>query len=286
MPKADEYFMGYRHAEQERLQRQAQELEQESRWLLDQIGLPVGARVVEIGCGPRGCLDLLAERVGTSGEVVGVERSEEAVTLARKFIAERNLANVRVLHGDARHAGLPKGEFDLATARLVLINLPHPEEVVSEMAALVRPGGVVALHEADWMASACDPPLPAWNRLNDLMLAFAKKNGNDLLIGRRLPRMLREAGLVDVRINPLLHVPPLGHPRRMLLLDVVENLRERVLSEKLIDEAELDASMASLRRHLEDPDTLEIFALYFQAWGRKPGAAGDVGAIRRKQPGR
>ena len=177
----------------------AQELEQEARWLLDRIGLPAGARAVEIGCGPRGCLDLLAERVGPTGEVVGVERSDEAVDLARKFIAERNLANVRVLNGDARQTGLPRGQFDLATARLVLINVPHPEEVVSEMAALVRPGGVVALHEADWMASACDPPLPAWDRLNELMFAFARKNGNDLLIGRRVPRMLREAGLVDVR---------------------------------------------------------------------------------------
>jgi SAM-dependent methyltransferase len=265
----DEYFLGYRSAEQERLQRQAQELEQEARWLLDQIGLPAGARVVEIGCGPRGCLDLLAERVGPTGEVVGVERSEDAVQLARKFIAENKLANARVLHGDAQHTDLPKGAFDLATARLVLINIPHPEEVVSEMAALVRPGGVVALHEADWMASACDPPLPAWDRLNDLMFAFARKNGNDLLIGRRLPRMLREAGLVEVRVNPLLHVPPLGHPRRMLLLDLVANLRDRVLSEKLIDAADLDESMASVRRHLEDPHTLEVFTLYFQAWGRK-----------------
>src|SRR5262249_55839790 len=104
MPKADEYFLGYRHAEQERLQRQAQELEQESRWLLDQIGLRAGARAVEIGCGPRGCLDLIAERVGATGEVIGVERSDEAVGLARELIAARNLANVRVLHGDARHA--------------------------------------------------------------------------------------------------------------------------------------------------------------------------------------
>ena len=29
-------------------------------------------------------------------------------------------------------------------------------------------------------------------------------------------------------------------------------------------------SMTSVRRHLEDPHTLEVFALYFQAWGRKP----------------
>lgn len=56
----------------------------------------------------------------------------------------------------------------------------------------------------------------------------------------------------------------------MLLLDLVGNLRERLLSQKLIGETELDESMASVRRHLEDPRTLEIFSLYFQAWGRKP----------------
>jgi hypothetical protein len=56
----------------------------------------------------------------------------------------------------------------------------------------------------------------------------------------------------------------------MLLLDLVENLRDRLLSDKLIEAAELDASMAAVRRHLEDTHTLEIFALYFQAWGRKP----------------
>lgn len=194
MPEPDEYFLGYRHAEQERLQRQAQELDQEARWLLDQIDLPAGARAVEIGCGPRGCLDLLAERVASTGEVVGVERSDEAVQLARKFIVENNLGNVRVLHADARQTGLPRGELDFATARLVLVNIPHPEEVVSEMAALVRPGGVVVLHEVDWIASACDPPLPAWDRLINLMIAFATKNGNDLHIGRRLPRMLRRSG--------------------------------------------------------------------------------------------
>jgi hypothetical protein len=101
------------------------------------------------------------------------------------------------------------------------------------------------------------------------MIEFSRRNGNDLFIGRRVPRMLREAGLVDVQVKPLVHVLPVGHARRMLLLDLVENLRERVLAEKLIEQAELDESMTSAKRHLEDPHTLQIFSLYFQAWGRK-----------------
>src|SRR5258708_36952254 len=123
MTEPDQYVLGYRQAEQERLQQQAQQLAHESRWLFEQIDVPRGARVVEIGCGPHGCLELLSERVGPSGSVVGVERSADAVVLARKLISERGLRNVEVLERDARSTGLPRGSFDLATARLVLVNV-------------------------------------------------------------------------------------------------------------------------------------------------------------------
>src|SRR5207244_4846988 len=130
MAQPDPYFLGYRQAEQERLQRQAQELAGEARWLFDRIGLLAGQRAVEIGCGPQGCLDLLAERVGPAGTVVGVERNERAARQARSFVADRCLANVEVLQGDAKATGLPRGSFDLAHARLVLVNVPEPEQIV------------------------------------------------------------------------------------------------------------------------------------------------------------
>ncbi len=268
---SDQYFLGCRQAELERLQRQAQELAHEARWLLDQIGVRMGARVVEIGCGPQGCLDLLSERVGPTGSVVGVECSEEAVNLARRFVADHNLANVQVLHGDARASGLPRGTFDLATARLVLVNIPKPEEVVAEMAALTRPGGVVALHEADGTSHVCDPLLPAFDRLFELFVAYATMNGMDPFIGRRVPRMLWEAGLVDIRVNPLIHVYPPGHRRRSIFLDHLENLRDRLLEQNLIEERELTELLKDLKRHLDDPRTLVVSHVFFQVWGRKSG---------------
>jgi ubiquinone/menaquinone biosynthesis C-methylase UbiE len=268
MQQPDQYLLGYRGAELERLQQQAQQLAHESVWLFDQIGIRSGARVIEIGCGPHGCLDLLAERVGPSGSVVGVERSADAVDLARKLIGERGLRNVEVLCRDARSTGLPRAAFDLVTARLVLVNIPEPEQVVAEAVALVRPGGWIALHEADWLAHVCDPPLAAWTTLVDLFVAYSQKNGIDPFIGRRLPRLLREAGVEDVRVNPIIHVYAAVHGRRNILLDFADNLTDRFLAEKMIDEPQLTELKAALKRHLDDPKTLVVSHLFLQAWGR------------------
>ena len=270
MTERDQYFLGYRTTEQERLRQQAEQLAHEASWLLDQIGLPSGARALEIGCGPRGCLDLLAARVGPAGRVVGIERSEEAVGLARKLVAERGLLNVEVLLADARSASLAKASFDLVTARLVLANVPGPEQIVSEAIALARPGGTVAFHEVDWAAVICDPPNHAWTALIELFVKYTSGNGIDLFIGRKLPRLLRDAGLEDVRVNPIVHVHPPGDVRRHLLLDFAENLRERILAENLIAERKYADLEKALRRHIENPETLVMFGPYVQVWGRRP----------------
>lgn len=271
MPERDQYFLGHSSAEQRRLQQQAHELADESRWLFDQIGLAPGARAVEIGCGPQGCLQLLSERVGPGGFVLGVEMSDEAVALARQFLQDHGIANAEVRQGNGKATGLPRESFDFATARLVLVNVPEPEQVVAEMVALVRPGGMVALHEADWGAHVCDPPLPAWDRLTQVLDAYSRANGIDLFIGRRVPRMLRAAGLKDIRINPLIHVYPPGHGRRPIYLQFAENLRDRIVSQGLTSESEFSDLIAALRRHLDDPDTLVVSHLFLQVWGIKPG---------------
>ena len=271
MSEPDRYLMGYRQTEQERLERQAQQFARDSGWLFDHVGIREGSRVIEIGCGPRGCLELLSERVGTTGRVCGLERSAEEVERAQQFIADKRLTNVEVVQGDARATGLRDGAFDFATARLVLVNVPNPEQIVTEMVRLVRPGGVVALHEADAIShQMCDPPLPAGTRLFQLLNTYAEMNSIDRFIGRRVPRMLRKAGLIDVRVNPLLHVYPRGHGRRMVMLEFVENVRDRLLGVNLIDEVELNELMEAFKHHLQDPETEVFSTIFIQAWGRKP----------------
>jgi hypothetical protein len=63
---------------------------------------------------------------------------------------------------------------------------------------------------------------------------------------------------------------PPGHAHRTILVDFVGNLRERLLAEKMIEEAELEELTAATKRHLADPDILVVSAVCFQVWGCKP----------------
>jgi hypothetical protein len=56
----------------------------------------------------------------------------------------------------------------------------------------------------------------------------------------------------------------------MLLLDFVENARDRILERELIGKAELDELTAAVRQHFENPSTLVVSSLYLQTWGRVP----------------
>jgi ubiquinone/menaquinone biosynthesis C-methylase UbiE len=271
MQQTDQYVLGYRKEEQARLQQQAHQLAQESSWLFDQIPLQTGSRVLEIGCGPHGCLDLLARRVGESGRVVGIERNEDAVALAQAMARTKNLGNFEVLHRDARNTGLPKDSFDLVTLRLVLVNVPHPEEILREAMSLVRPGGWIALHEADYLSFICEPPSEAWARYMQLFLAYSEKNGIDPFIGRKISRLLLEiSDIEDIRINPLIHVYPPGHARRYLAYEFAENLSDRLIAESMISKNEYNALKLELHEHIAKASTLVVSHVFFQVWGRKP----------------
>ena len=270
MVPESQYLLGHSEDEELRLRRQAHELRQESAWLFDRIAFGDGARAIDLGCGPQGVLDLLSERVGLTGSVIGIEKSDQSVAVARRFVADRKLNNVEVVQGDAAATGLPGDSFDLVHARLVLVNVPYVESVVREMVRLARPGGVVASHEADYLSHICDPPLRAWERLFKIFEEYSRFNGIDLFIGRRTHRLLRELGLVDIQVNPIVHVYPHGHNRRTIFWDFLQNVRERILQQGLITESEFSELMGELKGHLDRPDTLVVSHLFFQVWGRKP----------------
>ncbi len=267
------YALGSSLGESIRLQRQAEELAADSAALLDRVGLGPGQAAIDLGCGPRGILDLLAGRVAPAGRVVGLDADPAHTAMAAEFAAGHGLRDVEIVTADARRTGLPTGSFDVVHARTLLINLPEPADVVAEMMRLARPGGWVASMEPDTEHALCYPPHPAFDRLCEIFTVVAGRNGADVRIGRRVTDLLRQAGLEDVGVEARAQMYPPGISRRTNRLDLVRSMRPQVLEMGLASAAELDEMDAAARAHVTDPRTVVMTGLLFLTWGRKPGHA-------------
>jgi ubiquinone/menaquinone biosynthesis C-methylase UbiE len=272
-PATDVYALGRDPGESARLQRQAEELRPDSAALLDRVGLRPGQDVIDLGCGPRGILDLLAERVAPGGRVVGLDADPVHAAMARQSAAQCGLGHVEIVTADARRTGLPPGSFDLVHARTLLVNVPGPAEVLAEMVRLAKPGGWVASLEPDTGFTLCYPSHPAYDRIWELFRTAFGRHGADLLIGRRLAELYRHAGLRDIGVEARAGVYRAGDSRRMVGPDLVRSLHPAIVSLGLATQEELDALDRAVRAHLDDPRTLVVPHLFFLAWGRKPPPA-------------
>lgn len=228
-------------------------------------------RVIDLGGGPGYVLSLLAERVGPGGSVIGLERDARFANLARRYVAERSLSQVEVIEGDAFDTGQPRAFFDGAHMRLVLVNVPDPQRIVREMASLVRPGGWVASFEADLLSLNCDPPSAEWSRLLDAYKAYSDAQGIDLCIGRRTHSLFRAAGVTDIHVvEAVTYVSSAPNPGRLILLDFVNNVRDKMTEQGFIGRAELERDVAAVERHLSNPEALVTSHLFYQLSGRVP----------------
>jgi ubiquinone/menaquinone biosynthesis C-methylase UbiE len=262
------YALGSNADESARLQRQAGELAAASAALLDRVGLRPGQSAIDLGCGPRGILDLLAARVSPGGHVVGIDADPAHAEMAAEFAAE--LDSVDIMTADARSTGLPSGSFDLVHARTLLVNVPRPEEVVAEMVRVARPRGWVAVMEPDVQYTMCYPPNPAFARICEIFPLVAGRNGADATIGRRVPELFRQAGLADVGVDAVVQMYPHGHSRRTIRLDLVRSVRPQIVKMGLAGAAELEELDAAARAHLGDARTIAVYGLLFLVWGRRP----------------
>jgi SAM-dependent methyltransferase len=267
---AQAYILGADENERARLVAQSEIHRAEAQRLLDRVQLRPGGRALDVGCGPLGVLDLLSERVGPTGQVVGLDIEQSMLAHAQRTITERHLTNVKLLHADAAATGLPSDAFDLAHERLVLINHPKPQHVVGEMVRVVRPGGYVAVQNVDWIVWTCEPPHPAWDQLRGAVSALRTGAGLNSFIGRRLPTLLRNAGMIDVQVDAHLYLWHTGEPCQTLLPEFIAIHREDIINAHLLDATELDRLTAELQEHLTKPDTFVIHHPLFQSWGRKP----------------
>ena len=117
-----EYALGRHDGEYDRLITQARQLAPLTRRVFTAAGIEAGMRVLDVGCGVGDVSALLAELVGPTGQVVGVDLDADAVRVA----TERNagLDHVAFVTGDAREVN--SEPFDAVAGRFVLMYTADP----------------------------------------------------------------------------------------------------------------------------------------------------------------
>lgn len=217
-----------------------------------------GSTVLDLGCGPGSITIDIAGRVGT-GHVIGVDRDAGVLAHARALAADRGVGNVDFRVMDAYRLDLAERSVDLAHAHQVLQHVGDPVAVLREMVRVTRPGGAIAVRDADYSAFTWYPANPDLDRWLALYTRIARVNGGEPDAGRHLFAWARAAGLRDLEVSSSTWTYSAGPGARwwggMWADRIVDSaIGTQAVEAGLATRADLDRIGRAWREWSEDPD--------------------------------
>ncbi|MEU3316469.1 methyltransferase domain-containing protein [Streptomyces sp. NPDC006662] len=161
-----------------------------------------GMRLLDVGCGPGTITADLADLVGPGGRVTAVDAAPDVLDQAAAYAAERGVEGaVDFAVADVHALEFPDDTFDVVHAHQVLQHVGDPVRALREMRRVCRPGGIVAVRDADYAAMTWYPATPGLEEWLELYRRVARANGGEPDAGRRLLSWARAAGFTEVRAS-------------------------------------------------------------------------------------
>jgi SAM-dependent methyltransferase len=228
---------------------------------MTQLGIGPGWQCWEVGVGGGTVTAWLSERVGVSGRVMATDVDSSALASSRGI-------NVEVLRHDLGADAAPGTGFDLVHARLVLEHVYDYAAGLAAMAGALRCGGWMLAESADPLLEPLACPDEAGsaqalaNKVRHAIWGVETHSGQKRF-GRMLPRLLRDAGLSDVRAEVRF---PLGGPDPIRLQHtLIARRRDRLIDAGLLTSEEVDQHLADLAAGRLDLAAFPVVS----AWGRR-----------------
>jgi ubiquinone/menaquinone biosynthesis C-methylase UbiE len=267
--------LGHSDAETRRLILQHQLYGPITRCLFEAAGIGAGMRVLDVGSGAGDVTLLLADLVGPRGSVTGVDRNAAILETARARVGAAGWQHVSFLAGDAHELPLTPG-YDAVVGCWVLMHTPDPVALLRTLAALLRPGGVIAFQESDFTyPPTIFPPseLSANVQRWSIPDVAAMPAAVGMTMGTRLYRAYLEAGLPGPELR--LEAPIGGGPDWPGYGYVAETLRsllpalERTTG---LDPAEvqIDTLADRMREDAVSGGRIQLLPIVIGAWARRP----------------
>jgi SAM-dependent methyltransferase len=273
--RVDGYVLGHTHAEYERLRAQSRVWEPATNRVLDQLSIAPGSRCLDAGCGPGETTRVLAERVGASGHVLGVDIDTTVGSHAVSILHDAGHRQCEFARADlASGEPIPGAPFDLVYARLLLYHLPERVAVLRSLWDAVAPGGHLVVQDYELLSVSVQPTLETFDEVGRVIIEAFTAAGCDVHIGTSLPDLFAQAGIgapddtdVSGRLGPLAQT-------HQMLTAVYTSLLPAAIAHGVTTETQAAATLADFTRDAERfPERPTLWPLLIGAWKRRPHPA-------------
>ncbi|WHZ01544.1 demethylmenaquinone methyltransferase [Neobacillus sp. YX16] len=191
--------------------------QQHIKWRKDtmrRMNVKPGSKALDVCCGTGDWTIALAEAVGPSGEVTGLDFSQNMLNVGVEKVKRLGLKQVNLIHGNAMELPFPDNSFHYVTIGFGLRNVPDYLQVLKEMNRVLKPGGIAVCLETS------QPTLVGYKQLyyfyfKFIMPMFGKlfaksykeyswlqESARNFPGMKELARMFETAGFKDVYYKP------------------------------------------------------------------------------------
>jgi len=245
-----------RYLESARTNAGMQALKRQSYILLE---AGVGKRLLDVGCGLGDDVRALAQIVGATGTVVGLDNSRTMIDAASKASEGLEFPG-SFQQGDLHHLPFADNSFDGCRAERVFIHSDDPAQALAEMARVVRPGGAIVVIEPDLETVILHLTDHALARKLTAWQCDSVRNGR---IGRQLPGLFHQIALTAIQIFPTVH-----YETRLGSLENTRRIVTRAQQQQALTAEEASALLRDVQLRDEQGQYFE-FGVFFTLVGRK-----------------
>ncbi len=265
----NEYVHGYDGKENERLTDQADTLVE---LLHSDTFYPAGSTVLEAGCGVGAQTVTLAAK-SPDAIFTSIDISKASVDEAEKRCVALGYRNVTFKQADIFNLEFKPESFDHVFVCFVLEHLKNPVKTLTILKRLIRPGGTITVIEGDHGSAYFYPDSVYAHQAILCQVELQRRAGGNAMIGRELYPLLIKAGFKDVCVSPRMVYVDSSSPglvegfTKKTFTAMIEGVREKALSEKLINAADFDSGIDDLYR-TADEDGVFCYT-FFKAFAEK-----------------
>jgi len=163
----------------------------------DVMNIQIGNKVLDVGCGPGTDTITLGTIVRKHGLVIGADYDLTMLATANSRAEQGGLsAWVKHLQADAASLPFATDFFDSSRSERLFQHLPFPQQALSEMVRVTKPGGWIVVLDPDWGSLSIDTTeIDIERRLASFVANTAVHNG---FSGRSLYRLFKQQQLNDI----------------------------------------------------------------------------------------